>query len=130
MIFLIDHNIEGQAARLFETLLVEGWLDWMTIRFVNFEEVNLPIDSNDRVVWRFAQAHKMLILTANRKMRGKDSLEETIRDENTIESFPVITIANVDQVQNRIYRERCVARLVDIGIDLESSMGVGRIYIP
>lgn len=48
MIFLIDHNIEGQATRLWETILAEGWLDWIAIRFTTFEEVKLPIESSDR----------------------------------------------------------------------------------
>jgi hypothetical protein len=130
MIVLIDHNIEGQATRLWETILAEGWLNWVTIRFMTFEEVKLPIESSDRVVWRFAQKNKMIILTANRKMKGEDSLEETIRDENTIDSLPVITIANVDKMRERGYRERCAARLIDLVIDPENLKGVGRIYIP
>jgi hypothetical protein len=130
MIVLIDHNIEGQATRLWETILAEGWLNWVTIRFITFEEVKLPIESSDRVVWRFAQKNKMIILTANRKMKGEDSLEETIRDENTIDSLPVITIANVDKMRERGYRERCTARLIDLVIDPENLKGVGRIYIP
>lgn len=72
----------------------------------------------------------MIILTANRQMRGKDSLEETIRAENIVSSFPVITIGNVDKINERIYRERCAARLIDVVIDLENSMGIGRLYIP
>jgi hypothetical protein len=130
MIVLIDHNIEGQAALLWKTLVAEGWLDWITIQFVTFEDIELSINSSDRVVWRFAQKNEMLLLTANRKMSGEDSLEETIRDENTANSFPVLTIANADKVREREYRERCAARLIDIVIDLENAMGVGRIYIP
>ena len=129
MIFLVDHNIEGQAKLLWETILAEGWLDWITIRFVTFEEVKLAIESSDRLVWRFAQEHQMIILTANRKMKGEDSLEETIRAENTIDSLPVITIANVDKIRERGYRERCAARLIEIVIELENLMGVGRIYV-
>jgi hypothetical protein len=32
----------------------------------------LPKDSSDRVVWRFAQANQMILLTANRRMKGKN----------------------------------------------------------
>lgn len=130
MILLIDHNIEGQATWLWGTILAEGWLDWATIRFVTFEEVGLPIESSDRVVWRFAQQNQMILLTANRSMKGEDSLEETIRDENTVESLPVITLGNVDRINERSYRERCAARLIEIAIDIENSIGVGRIFIP
>jgi len=130
MIFLIDHNIEGQSKKLWRTIQDEGWLNWVKISFITFEEVQLPIESNDRIVWRFAQENKMIILTANRKMKGEDSLEETIRQESTFDSLPVITIANVDRINERVYREQCAARLIEIVIDLENLIGVGRIYIP
>lgn len=60
--------------------------------------MGLPINSSDRQVWRFAQANSMILLTANRSMKGKDSLEEVIREENTPTSFPVLTIANVERL--------------------------------
>jgi hypothetical protein len=66
MIFLIDHNIEGQSLMLFGHLTTEGWLDLLPIRFVTFDQVQLPINSSDRVVWRFAQENQMILLTANR----------------------------------------------------------------
>lgn len=130
MIFLIDHNIEGQATLLWSTILVEGWLDLTVIRFTTFEEAGLAIDSSDREVWHFAQENKMIILTANRNMRGDGSLEETIREENTIDSLPVVTVANIERMNERKYRELCAERLVDILIDLDNLLGVGRIFIP
>jgi hypothetical protein len=42
------------------------------------------------VVWNYAQANKMMILTANRNMKGKDSLEQVMREENNSTSFPII----------------------------------------
>jgi hypothetical protein len=130
MIFLIDHNIEGQATWLWGTILAEGWLDWIEIQFITFEQVKLSIESSDLVVWRFAQENKMIVLTANRSMKGKDSLEEVIRNENKLDSLPVITLGSIDRIEERSYRERCAARLIEIAIDIENSMGVGRIFIP
>ncbi|MGE5660476.1 MAG: ACP S-malonyltransferase [Actinomycetota bacterium] len=130
MIFLIDHNIEGQATWLWGTIVAEGWLDWIEIQFITFEQVKLSIESSDRIVWRFAQENKMIVLTANRSMKGKDSLEEVIRNENKLDSLPVITLGSIDRMEERTYRERCAARLIKIAIDLENSMGVGRIFIP
>lgn len=130
MIFLIDHNIEGQATLLWSAILIQGWLDLTIVSFTTFEEAGLAIDSRDRYVWRFAQENKMIILTANRSMGGEDSLEETIRDENEIDSLPVVTIANVDRMNERQYRELCAERLVDILLDLDNLLGVGRIFIP
>jgi Uma2 family endonuclease len=36
--------------------------------------LSLPIDSDDRVVWRLAQSNQMILLTANRSMKGENSL--------------------------------------------------------
>jgi hypothetical protein len=130
MIFLIDHNIEGQATWLWGTILAEGWLDLIEVQFITFEQVKLSIESRDRLVWRFAQENKMIVLTANRSMKGKDSLEEVIRNENKLDSLPVITLGSIDRMEERTYRERCAARLIEIAIDLENSRGVGRIFIP
>ncbi len=89
------------------------------------------MNSSDRQVWRFAQANQMILLTANRSMKGKDSLEQVIREENTPTSFPVLTIANVDKLlADSNYRERCVNRLVEIAIDIEYYQGAMRIFIP
>jgi predicted nuclease of predicted toxin-antitoxin system len=130
MNFLIDYNMRGQAALLWGTLAAEGWLELVPIRFVGFEEVNLSEDSNDRLVWQVAQTDQMIILTANRNMKGIDSLEQVIREENTGTSLPVVTIGNKERLDEKRYREQCASRLVEILFDLENYMGVGRLYIP
>jgi hypothetical protein len=40
----------------------------------------------------------MILITANRSMKGKDSLEQVMREENTPTSLPVITIGNIDRL--------------------------------
>lgn len=95
-----------------------------------FDEAKLAVDSSDRAVWRFAQDNQMILLTANRRMKGIDSLEQTIREENTSTSLPVLTIGSLDRFSDREYREQCAVRLVDILLDLENYRGVGRIFIP
>ncbi|MBD2503736.1 ACP S-malonyltransferase [Anabaena azotica] len=130
MIFLIDHNIEGQALMLFGSLTTGGWLDILPIRFVSFDEVELPIDSNDRMVWRFAQEKQMVLLTANRSMKGEDSLEQVIREENLPISLPVVTLGNVDRIVEREYREQCVDSLIEIVFYIDNYLGVGRLFIP
>jgi hypothetical protein len=120
---LVDHNIEGHAMLLWGILSAEGWLDVMALRMVTFPQVGLSYNSSDREVWRFAQAQQMLLLTANRRMQGEQTLEHTIREENTPTSFPVLTIGNAD-------RERCAIRLIEIGLDLENYLGTGRVFIP
>lgn len=130
MNFLIDHNIEGYAILLLGTLTAAGWLEIVPIEFVMFERVGLAINASDRVVWNFAQTNQMILLTANRSMKGIDSLEQTIQEENTENSLPVITIGNTDRMTNFEYRERCSIRLVEILLDLDNCMGAGRLFIP
>ncbi len=130
MNFLIDHNIEGQSLVLFGSIIAEGWLDIVPIRFVSFDEVQLSITSSDRVVWRFAQENHMILLTANRSMKGEDSLEQVLREENLPTSLPIITIANVDRIVEREYRERCIDRLIEIALYIENYLGASRLFIP
>ena len=131
MNFLIDHNLEGHAVLLAGSILNGGWLDWTPIQFITFDEIKLPVDSDDRVVWRLAQSNQMILLTANRSMKGENSLEQVMREENTAESLPVVTISNPDRLLNDSeYRERCIVRLVEIVLDLHSYKGVSRLFIP
>jgi hypothetical protein len=131
MIFLIDHNLERHAVILLGNLASQGWLEVIPIRFASFQEVELDIDSNDRMVWRVAQANQMILLTANRKMKGKDALEKVLREENKPDSLPVITIGHADRVlDERAYRYQCLDRLLEIVIDVENYRGVGRLFIP
>jgi hypothetical protein len=131
MIFLVDHNFKGHARILLGSIASQGWLDVVPIRFVMFEEVGLSIDSNDRVVWRVAQENQMILFTANRSMKDEDSLEQVMREENTQNSLPVVTIGNADRVLNdSSYRERCVDRIVEIAIYTANYMGARRVFIP
>ncbi len=115
---------------LWRTLHTEGWLELLPMQFVMLSQVGLPHESNDREIWRFAQKNGMILLTANRNMKGEDSLEQTIREENTLTSLPVLTIGNVNRMVERSYRERCETLLLEIVSDLENCLGTGRIFIP
>jgi len=130
MTILVDHNLKGQALLLWGTLAAEGWLALLPLRLVTFEDVGLPMHSNDRTVWQFAQTNRMLLLTGNRSMRESHALEQTIREENTATSFPVITVASAERLDERLYRERCGSRLVEMILDLDNYLGVGRLFIP
>ena len=131
MIFLIDHNLKGHALVFFGAIASQGWLDIISIQFVTFAEIDLSIDSDDREVWRLAQENQMILLTANRSMKGKDSLEQVMREENNAESLPVTTISNADRLLNDSeYRGRCVESLVEIVLDIDTYRGARRIFIP
>ena len=127
---LVDHDIEGQALTLWGTLAAEGWLTLLPVQLVTFAQIGLPLDSSDRIVWHTAQARGMMLLTHNRNMKGDDSLEQTIRKNTTPITLPVVTIGRIDRIRERAYRERCVVRLIEIRLDIETYLGVGRIFIP
>ena len=131
MIFLVDHNLDGHALLLSGSLTNQGWADLLPIRFVLLEEIDLPLTSSDRVVWRFAQANQMILLTANRRMKGQDSLEQVLREENTLTSLPVATIGDADRIlTDPDYRDLCVNSLLELSLYLNNYLGTRRIFIP
>ncbi len=127
---LVDHDIEGHALLLWGTLGTEGWFDLAPMRLVRFAEVGLSYASSDREVWRFAQTHSMFLLTNNRNMEGVNSLEQTIREENTPTSLPVITIGRIERMAERLYREDCAAKVLEIVLYPANYLGVGRLFVP
>lgn len=131
MNFLVDHNLRGHAVLLSGSILSGGWLAWVPMRFITFDEMKLPVNSDDRVVWQLAQSNQMILLTANRSMKGENSLEQVMREEITSASLPVITIGDADRLLNDPeYRERCATRLVEIVLDIDGYRGVSRLFIP
>ena len=127
---LLDHHMKKQGILLWVTIGSGGWFNLLDIPMLTFADVGLPIQSSDRDVWRFAQNNQMILLTANRNNDGEDSLEQTILYENTPTSLPVVTIGALDRMKERIYREQCAEKLVDIVWNIENYLGVGRIFIP
>lgn len=127
---LLDDHLKKQGILLWATMRTEGWLKLLNIPMLTFTDLGLASDSSDRDVWRFAQEHQLILLTGNRNKAGTDSLEQTIRDESTPTSLPVVTVSVVDRLEERHYREQCAERLAEIIVDIENNLGVGRIYIP
>jgi hypothetical protein len=130
IIILSDHDIEGQAHSIIGVLGAEGWLDMVDLRLTTFAEVGLAFNSSDRMVWRFAQENGMILLTNNRNMEGEDSLEQTLREENTPMSLPVITIADVGRLSERLYQKRCAFQLLEIALEMEKHLNRSQIYVP
>jgi hypothetical protein len=69
-------------------------------------------------------------LTTNRNEKGYDSLQLTIREENTSGSLPVITVSDQQKLHNSAYREACIESLLTIVLELNNHLGTGRLYIP
>ena len=130
MIGLVDYNLTGYIVLFQGTLASGGWLDLLSIRFVTLKGAGLAADTSDRIIWQFAQSNQMLLLTANRNAKGQDSLEQTIREEGTSTSMPVLTVGSLDRLVEREYREQCSARIADIVLYIENYLGVSRIFIP
>ena len=127
---VLDHHLKKQGILLWATMGGEGWLKLLEIPMLTFGDVGLPINSSDRSVWRFAQEKQLILLTGNRNSEGEDSLEQTIRNENTPSSLPVVTVSMVSRMEERAYREQCAERLVEIVLNIENYLGIGRVYIP
>lgn len=128
---LSDRDVEGHARLIWQALESSGWLALFSLELVTFHDVGLPHDTSDREVWRFAQANRMILLTYNRNMKGVDSLEQTLRDENRLHSLPILTIGNRDRLtEDAEYRERCADDVADVILYIERHRGRGRIFIP
>jgi hypothetical protein len=128
---LLDHNLEGHRVYLHSSLKQGGWLDLIEIPMLTFVDVGLPVDTSDREIWRYVQKHQIILLTANRNDDGSDSLEQTIQDENFPTSLPVLTIGDADRIKkDNAYRKKCVEKIVDVFMDIENYLGVGRVFIP
>ncbi len=63
-------------------------------------------------------------------MKGGDSLEETMRDENRPDSLPILTIGSIDMITISEYREKYVTRIAEIILDLKNYLGTRRVFIP
>src|SRR5260370_22418381 len=129
-ILLSDHDMEGQAALLFSAMQNLGWADLLDIHLARFLEVGLPETTPDRLVWRYAQAQQMLLLTGNRSMKGADSLEETIRQENTPTALPVLTVSVVERLEEISYREPRSDRIAEIVLGRDQYHGTRRLDHP
>jgi hypothetical protein len=127
---LLDHDIEGHAKYLQAGLRETGWDRDVTVTFVRLRDLGLPDDSSDQDIWRFAQQHRLLLITSNRNQENATSLQATLERENTPEALPVLTLSQAHRLLLSDYRQQAVHKLVEVLIYLENYLGVGRIYIP
>ena len=131
---LADVNIEGQVDYLMALARGEPWGDlWQELElgYATFGEVGLDHDATDAEIWHCCQREKYLLITDNRNRDGSNSLEATIRSQNTDRSLPVLTISSSQQLRHsRKYAEEVVVSLFRILIDIEALRGTGRLYLP
>jgi len=129
-----DANIQGQVEYLVQRMEADDWADfWLALGLVlhRFEDVGLSASSTDLEVWNVCQAEQLILITDNRNLDSEDSLEATIRRNNTPESLPVFTIADMNEFRtNGSYVERVVEALYDYLLKIDDVRGTGRLYLP
>ncbi len=131
---IADANVQGQVAYLVQRMQADAWADfWQALGLVlrHFEEVGLSESSTDYQVWNVCQTEQLILITDNRNLDSEDSLEATIRRNNTSESLPVFTIADINEFRtNNDYVERVVEALFDYLLRIDEVRGTGRLYLP
>lgn len=131
---LADVNIEGQVARLAALMQGNYWRefwDYLDLHLQRFSDVGLTATDTDAVVWAACQQHQLYLITNNRNDDGPDSLEATIRAQNTTQCLPVFTLSAGERVMSsKDYAERVVESLFDQLMRIETLRGTGRLYLP
>jgi hypothetical protein len=131
---LLDEQLTGYARYIRSLAESDAWRsisELLDVRFVNFPGSGLATGTSDRDVWQFCQSQQFYLLTDNRNHDDVDSLEETIRQFNTLTSLPVFTVSDRERLANdRSYAEQVIESLFDKLIDPDNLMGTGRIYLP
>ncbi len=129
-----DHDVQGQVSRLMDLCQRPPWVGlWRELECVlcTFEDFDLSEDATDATIWQTCQDYDILMITGNRNAEGPESLEMTLRQWNTPDGLPVLTLADPDRIQHDCrYAEAVVERLFDILIDPGALRGTGRLYLP
>lgn len=126
---LLDNDVGGFRSRLAKSFHDTRWDEYLTVNFVTMTEVGLDRQAKDREIWRFCQSNGFILLTGNRNKDDDTSLAQTLQEENSAGSLPVITVADKDRLRERDYRESCIHKLMVILIELDNHLGTGRLYI-
>jgi hypothetical protein len=112
----------------------EPWAEFWQARGLvhrHFEDVGLSASATDFDVWSICQTEHLILITDNRNLASEDSLEATIRRNNSPESLPVFTIADMNEFRtNSSYVERVVEALYDHLLRIDEVRGAGRLYLP
>jgi hypothetical protein len=131
---LADINIQGHVLILLQVWQSAAWRevwDSLALDVYVFNRLGLPRDTSDARVWQECQARQLVLITANRNAEGPDSLESTLRTQNTPASLPVMTVANARRVQlEAAYASRVAVKLLEHFLDIDRFRGTGRLFVP
>jgi hypothetical protein len=129
-----DNDVRGNVGRLLEICRASPWGELWTdldVDVCTFMDLGLAESASDAAVWRACQQNGVVLITGNRNADGPDSLEVTIRNENSLQCLPVLTISDRDRIaRDRRYAESVLERLIEFLIDLEALRGAGRLFLP
>lgn len=131
---LTDNDVRGQVDYLVALVEAEPWQEFwkdLALPLLRFEDLGLSPSATDQEVWERCQAEEVVLITGNRNLSGPDSLEATIRRQNTPQALPVFTIADVNKVNaSKAYAEQIVEALLDYLQRIEKVRGAGRLFLP
>lgn len=127
---LIDQDMLGFDTFIEEGLRETGWDQLIQLQLQRPRDYGLPANLPDQDIWRFVQAHCLLLITNNRNNEDETSLQATMLRENTFDSLPIITVSDKNALIQSDYRQRVAHRLAEIIVDLENYLGVGRVFVP
>ena len=127
---LVDQDLIGFDIFIERGLKETGWDQLIQFKFTRLRDYGFPDNLPDQEIWRFVQAHRLLLITNNRNDENETSLQATIWRENTAEAWPVVTVSDKEALVQADYRQRVAHSLARIIFDLEESLGAGRLYVP
>lgn len=127
---LIDQDLLGFDVFIEEGLKETGWDQLIQFQFKRLADYGLPANLPDHEVWRFVQAHRLLLVTNNRNNEDETSLNATMWRENTPESWPIVTISDKDSLLHPDYRQRVARSLAEIIMYFDNYLGTGRAFVP
>ena len=129
-----DNDVRGHVDRLVEICRATPWIEFwndLEVDVFTFVDLGLAENASDAVVWRTCQEYGVVLITGNRSADDLESLEVTIRNENTPHSLPVLTISDRERLaHDREYAEFVLIRLLETLIDLGNVRGAGRLFLP
>ena len=133
---LADVNVQGHT--LYLRHLLQSLPEWpliaeLNLRLVTFQEVDFPVDLDDRALWSRCQQEGWVLFTDNRNHDGPDSLEMTLRDSWQEGHLPVLTLSNKRHFENdRMFALNVAIDLAELlfGILEQRYRSQPRIYVP
>ena len=131
---MADNDVRGHVVRLLEMCrsspLYELWRG-LHVELCTFDDFDLAENASDATVWRACQEHGVILITANRNADWPESLEITMRNENSSQCLPVLTLSDRDRIPgDRQYAEAVFQRLIEVIMDLENLRGAARFFLP